>query len=194
MTMRRMPVLAQSQTAPAGTPGFGSDPGFAGSSIDQISEIDVSAAAINDEYQFLPVSLQAQPGYNVNLLQHEFLGGHTIALHVAKSLSFLRNRFTNGSIPNARYGVSQASAFNSLRQATALINMALNQNQAGIDAMMATPGDAWAVISATFDNPTGYSVTYGVGGSEDVYSLYIYLQKPAATPEGFLIKTAYPGP
>jgi hypothetical protein len=74
-TMRRMPVLAQSQTAPAGTPGFGSDPGFAGSSIDQISEIDVSAAAINDEYQFLPVSLQAQPGYNVNLLQHEFLGG-----------------------------------------------------------------------------------------------------------------------
>jgi len=45
MTMRRMPVLAQSQTSQAGTPGFGSNPDFAGSSIDQVSEIIVTANA-----------------------------------------------------------------------------------------------------------------------------------------------------
>ena len=57
MTMRQMPVLAQSQDpmqsgglgmsqsqlSQAETPGFGSDPGFAGSSPDQISEIIVTA-------------------------------------------------------------------------------------------------------------------------------------------------------
>jgi hypothetical protein len=35
--------LSQSQWSQAGTPGLGSDPGFAGSPIDQISEIQVTA-------------------------------------------------------------------------------------------------------------------------------------------------------
>jgi len=127
-------------------------------------------------------------GYNVNLLAHELAGGHTIALHVAKTLAYLLNRVNTD--PDA----STASSFFSLRQATSLINMTLNENRAGIATMLAMPGNSWAAIRATFDRATGRSVTEGTGGYTNVSSVFVLLTKPAVTPEGFLIWTAYPVP
>jgi hypothetical protein len=131
-------------------------------------------------------SANAPRGYNVSLLQHELAGGHTIAFHVAKTIAFLRNR------ANTDPDVSVASTFYSLRQATALINMTLNQNRIGIDVMMAKPGNAWATLYATFNRPTGHSVTEGVNGYDTVNSVFILIRKPAATPEGFVIWTSFP--
>lgn len=129
---------------------------------------------------------QIPRGYNVNLLEHELGGGHTIALHVAKEIAFLRRRVNNDP------DVSTASTFFSLKQATGLIDMTLNHNRTAIATMMGRPDKAWATMIATFDRPTGHSVTKGVNGFTSVSSVFILITKPAVTKEGFVIWTAFP--
>jgi RHS repeat-associated protein len=134
------------------------------------------------------LDLPKLPGYNISLTLHELAGGHTIAMHVAKSLDFLRRR-TMGDDP-----LPAASTFLSLGLARSLINMTLNYNRAKIAAMMAIEGKASATIFTTFDKPTGYRYEAGKGNIATVYSVFIVLQKPAVTPEGFLVFTAFPVP
>ena len=134
------------------------------------------------------MDLPKLPGYNISLTLHELAGGHTIAMHVAKSLDFLRRR-TMGDDP-----LPAASTFLSLGLARSLINMTLNYNRAKIAAMMAIEGKASATIFTTFDKPTGYRYEAGKGNIATVYSVFIVLQKPAVTPEGFLVFTAFPVP
>lgn len=124
--------------------------------------------------------------YNINLLEHEFAGGHTIKMHVGKTIMFLLNRVAKDP------DISTASSFYSLREATSLINLSLNQYSDKIQEMMAVKGDGWMTLDVTFDRRTGYSVTQGVRGTKDVFSVFILLRKPAPTPEGFVVWTAFP--
>lgn len=78
-----------------------------------------------------------------------------------------------------------------MKHGTALINMTLNENAAGIAEMMSVPGEAWMTVDAQFNRPTGYFVTRGKAPVE-VDSVFIYITKPSTTKEGFLIKTAFP--
>ncbi len=124
--------------------------------------------------------------YNVNLLEHEASGGHTVKLHIAKRLSFLSSRLRNN--PNIEY----ASTFSSLNQARGIINKTLNEHHAEIQEMMNIQGDAWAIVQATFDSPTGYRLGRTKRGSREVYSVLVFLRKPGNTTEGFYILTAFP--
>ena len=133
--------------------------------------------------------------YNIDLLQHEGrddlsgVRGHTITLHVAKKLNFLKHRVMRFD------HISSASSFYSLRHAQALINMTLNHNASTPEmiAFLADPGAARLIIDQAFpQQPTGYSVTFGKRGSTKVYNVRVVLQKPATTPEGFRVVTAVP--
>ena len=176
-------------------------PGFALTSVTQYHEnVTTGTAQETSGFEILHSDVQVggEPGfiyasadspvqgYHVNLLEHELSGGHTIKLHVAKTVAFLRRRVQ--SDPD----VSTASSFYSLSQASALINMTLNENAATVQKMMNMPGKAWATIDATFNRPTGFSILQGKRGSQKVYNVFIYLRKPAATKEGFLIYTSFP--
>ena len=132
-----------------------------------------------------PWGLDSQ-GFNVNLLEHELAGGHTIRLHVAKKLSFLRHRAHNDPTTD------MASSFYSLRQAQALINMILNEHRAAIEEMMCQPDNGWATFEVTFDKPTGYTVEKMRCKSREVYNVFVLVRKPAPTKEGFVVWTSFP--
>lgn len=133
-----------------------------------------------------PWGLESLPGYNINLLDHEFAGGHSIKLHVAKKISFLRNRVQKDP------STDTASSFYSLRQAQALISMTLNEHRAEIEEMMCLPDEGWVTIEATFNKPTGYTVSKGRRKSHEVYNVFVLVRKPAVTKEGFVVWTAFP--
>jgi hypothetical protein len=88
-------------------------------------------------------------------------------LHVAKSVAFLRDRVNTDS------STAVASTFFSLAEATTLINMTLNYNAAKIAQMMALPGNGWAVIHATFDRPTGFSISEWKKGNGEKWTRLI---------------------
>ena len=127
--------------------------------------------------------------YNVNLLEHESpLGeGHTIKLHIAKTLPFLWSR-VKGGLPGER-----ASSFFSLSHGTAVINMTLNHDP-GLANFLGTaaPGDR-RIINAGYLNPVGYSVTRGRGYQLD-YAVRIVLIRNPSYSEGFNLLTAYTYP
>ena len=136
-----------------------------------------------------PVPSGQSGSYNVNLLEHESpLGeGHTIKLHIAKTLPFLWSR-VKGGLPGER-----ASSFFSLSHGTAVINMTLNHDP-GLANFLGTaaPGDR-RIINAGYLNPVGYSVTRGRGYQLD-YAVRIVLIRNPSYSEGFNLLTAYTYP
>jgi len=125
----------------------------------------VDAGAQAQDVQLASTGGEANKGFNVNLLEHEAAGGHSIRLHVGKTLSFLRHRIDKEHIP-------AGSTFRSLRDASGIVNAILNENAAQVNALRRLPPDVQGqlVLTTQFSRSTGYSVIAGQRGFQDVFS------------------------
>jgi len=144
-------------------------------------------SGFGQDFQLASTGAEANKGFNVNLLEHEAAGGHTLKLHVGKTLSFLRHRIDKEHIP-------AGSTFRSIRDAAGIVNAILNENAAQVNALRRLPPDAAAQLTLTseFSRSTGYSVTAGQRGYQDVFSATVIVRYPAVTREGFLVFTSFP--
>jgi RHS repeat-associated protein len=149
--------------------------------------IPLSPSAVNQDVQLASTHGERNKGFHVNLLEHEAAGGHTLKLHVGKTLSFLRHRIDKEHIP-------ASSTFRSMGDAAGIVNAILNENRAEVEALRRLPAGATAQLTLTseFSRPTGYSVIAGQRGYQDVFSATVIVRSPAVTREGFLVWTAFP--
>ncbi|MEM6680845.1 MAG: RNase A-like domain-containing protein [Pseudomonadota bacterium] len=128
-------------------------------------------------------------GYNNSPAEHEGppFGGHTKTLHVAKQLSFLKQRLNDT-------GHKDITSFRSLREAEVLISRVLNDNWAGLHAWLQHPDSplGYELSSRDMGKETGYGYTRGTRKRKVARGIYIALIKTPKKKEGFQIFTAFP--
>jgi HK97 family phage portal protein len=85
------------------------------------------------------VQSTGRPGYPISILDEDALGGHTFERHVNKPEEYLKARILGSrrNIPLiGDYGEKRAGSFTSLDAANKLVNSAISENQARIDAFV----------------------------------------------------------
>ncbi len=145
-----------------------------------------------------------------DLHQHEGRGGaHTIALHVAKSDRFLRDRLImpKSIIGTRRQYYTELSTFRNIKEATSLINRTLSDpaNRVAVEAVISGRKRV-AVLTKTFSRDTGHGIVTGAspGQSYSEYSrprrwkrmtmraVKVVIFTDPGLPTGFRVQTAYP--
>lgn len=118
----------------------------------ETGQADVSTVLVAD----------GRPGYGIDVLEEEALGGHTFERHIGKTEEYLKARIL-GSRRNIPYiggfGERRAGSFTSVEAANKLINSMLAINKPTLDAFaerrvpMVLP---FVYLTAHFSSPTGY--------------------------------------
>jgi HK97 family phage portal protein len=108
------------------------------------------------------VQSTGRPGYSINILEEDALGGHTFERHVNKPEEYLKARIL-GSRRNVlgivSVGEKRAGSFTSLEAANKLVNSTLSKSQENVDAFVGGrfPFSLPVMyVHADFDAPTGY--------------------------------------
>jgi len=124
--------------------------------------------------------------YRVNLLVHEIGGGHTIRMHVRKSIRFLKRRTANSNI-------RVATSFTSVAQASKVVNAVLSNPAFAAEIASTVSGETkWGVMDAIFTSPVGYGTDNGTEFSTN--AARVVITTDPSMPEGFLVVTAFPIP
>ena len=131
----------------------------------------------------------------IDLLQEEVFGGHTIERHVGKSDEYLKRRvfaFQNG---DGRDPPFKAGTFSSLSSANKLVNSVLAQFPLSVAAVASglMPDE---LLVTTFGSPTGrQAVAVSRLSSifiDDTFSIKVFIIHDPFFPRGFRVHTAYP--
>ena len=143
-----------------------------------------------------------RPGYPINIVEEDALGGHTFARHVNKPEEYLRARILGSrrNIPYiASFGERRAGSFTSLEAANKLVNSTISQNQERVDAFvqgrfpMSLP---FMYAHADFDAPTGYEVYAPNHRAQPImrttYGVTVHIVRSDRSPRGYYVLRAWP--
>jgi hypothetical protein len=125
-------------------------------------------------------------------------GGHTIARHVGKSVSYLLRRLesSKAALRIVTIGEKRSGSFSSLPAAEKLGNSTLAQNKDRVDMVVRGAAVKSAVVSATFSSPTGIEAYKADARTapivQTVYGVQVVIQHAPDTREGFVVVTAFP--
>lgn len=134
-----------------------------------------------------------------DLLEHEAMGGHTVALHVGKSEEFLRRAVSVDQFHSWLFSTyrKRQGSFPSLQAAQRLTNSNLSQN-ADIVNEVATGQRTRAFITSEFSSVTGVEA-YRTGPRESApvvirqtFGVATVIEYAPDMPNGFIIITSYP--
>jgi hypothetical protein len=124
----------------------------------------------------------------IDLEAEEAAGGHTIARHVGKDLSYLSTRLTESPRLQA------ASSFTTLRSAEVAVSDCLRVNAASIEAWAAsTPAEgARLVVTSRGTAVTGQTLLRGSTSLRNAYGVRVVLSKTLSLNKVYYVLTAYP--
>ena len=131
-----------------------------------------------------------RPGYPIDLLEQDSLGGHIYEEHVGKSDQYLRNRVRSKELP-------AAGSFTSVEAANKLINSTVSaiENQTAVDSV-ARGALSRKTLDYDFSRPTGYEAFARSPRSEPemraTYGVRVVIEHDACSLSGFRVVTAFP--
>jgi hypothetical protein len=142
---------------------------------------------------------QAESGrnFNVDLLEEEATGGHTIIAHIGRSreslLGYVRSdrlRTAIGDFPRYRDG-----SFGSVQAANRLVNATLSRNSATVEQVaLGLKRDAFLI--ATFQSKTGIEAFRSSSRAQpyirDTFGVGVYIVQDTNGERGFRVATAFP--
>jgi hypothetical protein len=146
--------------------------------------------------------VQIRPGYPVNILEEDALGGHTFERHVNKPDEYLKARIlaSRRNIPfigNA--GEKRAGSFTSLEAANKLVNSTLSQNHEKVDAFVKGQFPLWLpfmYVHADFNAPTGYEAYAPNDRSQPMmrttYGVTVHILRTDRSKKGYYVLRAWP--
>ena len=152
------------------------------------------------EEQILRVS--DRPGYPINILDEDALGGHTFDRHINKPEQYLKARIT-GSRRNlfgiVTYGEKRAGSFPSLEAANKLVNSTIAQHidkvQPYVDRRLLYSLPV-LYVHADFSAPTGYEAYAPTDNQapriRDTYGVTVRLIRSPHSPKGYIVHSAWP--
>ena len=142
------------------------------------------------------------PGYPVDLMEEERLGGHTVARHVAKPPAYLKARILGNRVNILLIGTlgeKRAGSFPSIEAASKLVSATIAANQDKVDAFVAgglLHALPWQNLFLKFRSRTGYEAYVADDESRpvmrDTYSVMVSLRRSASSPKGYFIVSAFP--
>ncbi|WP_172645240.1 RNase A-like domain-containing protein [Paracoccus sanguinis] len=129
----------------------------------------------------------ANADFNQTLQWHESKGGHTIALHTGKTLTYLLNRCSTG-------GVSEASTWSSVSGGQALVNSLLAKKASEIAAWKASATTQNLILRdwGKDNSPNGTYVRCPSTVSNGPRGRTAVLKKTTLSPSGWIVLTSYP--
>ena len=147
------------------------------------------------------VSGPGQPGYSINILDEDALGGHTFDRHVNKPEPYLKARVT-GSRKNllgiVTIGERRAGSFTSVEAANKLVNSTVAQNADKVAAFVSGKFPNVLTVQfiyAKFPTPTGYEAYSPDGSNPSIrptYDVTARLIRSDRSPKGYIVHSAWP--
>lgn len=177
------------------TPGDISNSGTQYAALDTGTRTDATA----DESGVQVAAGPGRPGYSIDLLEEEQLGGHTVAQHVGKSEDYLLSLISDDEMAAQRHGDLaeglREGSFPSLEAANKLVNSTVAENQDQVDLVTSgvSPREQ---LDAEFGSPTGYEAYARTERStpyiRDTFGVRVIIVPDRNSPKGYRVDTAFP--